>query len=495
MVLLLLVTAAAVRLPSIDVPPLDFHPVRQYHSLILARANYLDMVDPSPEWQRHVATISEQRQASWEPPIIEHLAAFGFRIAGGEHFWIPRLQSSLFWLAGGVLVYLIGRRLADQNAAVFSTAVYLLDPFAVTASRSFQPDPLMVLGVLAGVFAILRYYDQPSTPQLLLAGFIATVAILVKFVGLFPILGAFFSAGIATRGLRGFLRDPSLIVFLGIGTGPALVVYADRVFVSQTLLSPAQGDILPQLLVQPLFWSGWMHQLGTVLGFPLLVAAFIGTLLFRRGLPRAVVLGLWAGYLALGLVFTYTIHTHDYWNLPVVPIAALAVGPVGALILERLQQVCRSSPSRAAAAAIVCLTVLLAADSARPHVDRSAFTASTATAQAIGTEVGHSTRTLYLSSDYGLPLEYHGYLSGRPWPLASDLAWERLAGMRMIDASTRFKQQLDAYPPEYFIIADLPEFEQQPDLKQLLTDNFPVIARGQDYLVFDLRGQASRPPQ
>jgi hypothetical protein len=31
------------------------------------------------------------------------------------------------------------------------------------------------------------------------------------------------------------------------------------------------------------------------------------------------------------------------------------------------------------------------------------------------------------------------------------------------------------------------QFEKQPELKKLLSDNFPVYAEGDGYLIFDLR--------
>jgi len=46
-----------------------------------------------------------------EPPIMENLTAFGYRIAGAEHLWIPRMIAVIFWLAGGALLYKLAARL------------------------------------------------------------------------------------------------------------------------------------------------------------------------------------------------------------------------------------------------------------------------------------------------------------------------------------------------------------------------------------------------
>src|SRR5439155_24978434 len=107
-------------------------------------------------------------------------------------------------------------------------------------------------------------------------------------------------------------------------------------------------------------------------------------------------------------------------------------------------------------------------------------------AQEIGARVNHSTNIVYLSGDYGLPLEYHGELSGKPWPLVSDLEWERLAGVPVLDAERRFTVWFSKYSPEYFIVESMHEFDQQPDLKQFLSQ-FPIVSQSNDYLIFKLR--------
>jgi hypothetical protein len=101
--------------------------------------------------------------------------------------------------------------------------------------------------------------------------------------------------------------------------------------------------------------------------------------------------------------------------------------------------------------------------------------------------VNHSSRTIFLAGDYGVPLEYHGLLSGSPWPLASDLEWERLAGVPALDAEARFLRWFAPRRPDYFIVQDLREFEQQPDLERFLTDHFPMVAKTPDYLIFKLK--------
>src|SRR5439155_5847180 len=107
------------------------------------------------------------------------------------------------------------------------------------------------------------------------------------------------------------------------------------------------------------------------------------------------------------------------------------------------------------------------------------------TQREIGELVNHSTKTIFLSGDYGVPLEYHGLLSGSSWPLQWDVEWERLAGLKSQRAEERFNTWFAKDSPEYFIVEDLREFEQQPDLKEFLS-KFPIVSQSNDYLIFKL---------
>jgi hypothetical protein len=177
---------------------------------------------------------------------------------------------------------------------------------------------------------------------------------------------------------------------------------------------------------------------------------------------------------------------HDYYQLQFIPIVALSIAPIGALVMDRLYQL----PTfwRLAAWGILLLALLLSLVVARSRLMNPDFERKVRTAQEIGERVNHSTKNLFLSSDYGRQLRYHGELAGYAWPLSSDFEWERLAKAQEFNAEERFNTRFLRYSPEYFIVEDLREFEQQPDLKEFLS-KFPTISNKVDYLIFDLRGK------
>src|SRR3954447_3604948 len=152
----LLVAALLVRAYAIGRPPVDFQPERPYHSAIVARWYYIEHTHEGSAAHRQAALVSKKREFVREPPILEYAAALVYRATGGEHLWIPRLFLSICWVTGGLLLFLLARRLASIEAAVAALAFYLFLPFGINASRSFQPDPLMVVLAIAAVLLVVR---------------------------------------------------------------------------------------------------------------------------------------------------------------------------------------------------------------------------------------------------------------------------------------------------------------------------------------------------
>lgn len=483
---LLFIAALGIRLYHINEPPLNFHSTRQYRSLIIARGYYYDSLNTIPAWQKQVAHFSQQKQGLLEPPILEFIVSIGYRVLGGESYWFSRLLSSIFWLIGGGFLYLIGKKIADADAALFGVAIYLFLPFGIVASRTFQPDPLMVMLILASVYAILRYFLAPSNSRLAIAAVLASLSFIVKPGSVFVITGAFVALAISGQGIRKTLMSRALWVFMAIMLVPTFVIYTYGTISGTFLVGEAQKTLLPQLWLTGFFWRGWLNNIGITVGFILFICALLGTMMFRPGIPRSLMIGLWVGYIIFCLTLNYNVATHDYYQLQLIPIIGLSTGPIMAIVMKHLYQIHPQTHWRLGAWSILLLALLLSVGSVRSRLVTPNFEQRLKIEQEIGEKVNHSTQTVFLSADYGVPLEYDGLLSGSPWPLASDLEWERLTGAPSLNAQTRFNAWFAKDSPDYFIVEDLSEFDQQPDLKTFLTSNYPVIAQNEDYLIFAL---------
>jgi len=495
---LALLVALGIRLYQIDEPPLDFQPERQLHGAILARWYYLETQDSAPLRERRVAERSARDEGIvGEPPIMEFLSAQAYRVAGGERLWIPRGLATLCWLAGGIFLFLIARRLASIWAALFALAFYLFAPFGVSASRSFQPDPLMIALILASVLAILRHHERPDAGRLAAAALLAALALLVKpvYAG-FPIAGAFLALAVARQGVRRTIADPQVYVFGLVALLPSLAYYLWGTVVDDFLEGQAGGRVLPELLLESAFWRGWYHLATHAVGSVVVLAAGFVGLALARGTARALLAGLWLGYLAFGLTHTYPIYTHDYYSLQLVPIVALSLLPLADLALGWLGRLPRA-PRVALAGAAVALALAVGVAELRRHDDDVPRMREAARTYAeIGDAVDHSRSVLFLDTLSAAPMRYYASIAGASWPNRGDMDFEELSdGARPIGAAERLAgRSPDHYPnrsslewpPEYFVVTNLAELDLQPDLRRVL-ERYPRVARTRHYVIYDLQ--------
>ena len=97
-----------------------------------------------------------------EPPIVEKLAAFTYSLIGHEDILVPRLYSIFFWVIGGIPLFLMARKIMPINGAFASLALYLFNPFGAIASRSFQPDPMMVMFILWALYFQITWAQKDT---------------------------------------------------------------------------------------------------------------------------------------------------------------------------------------------------------------------------------------------------------------------------------------------------------------------------------------------
>jgi hypothetical protein len=179
----LLLGGALVRSVRLNEPALAWQPTRQYNDALLAR-RYEQVLGGSAAGLDR-AVVRAAAPAEIEPPILESITGVGWRVFGDEPLWFPRAVSILFWSIGGWLLFLLLRRLASPVAGVAGVVIWSFLPFSVTASRSFQPDPLMVSAITGALLASLVDDDEPSRRRLVIAGLAGGFAVLVKTPAIF----------------------------------------------------------------------------------------------------------------------------------------------------------------------------------------------------------------------------------------------------------------------------------------------------------------------
>lgn len=469
-----------IRLTDLTDLPLDFHPTRQLFSAIKARGMYYQHASNIPEWQRDVALRAYDADATLEPPVLDSLVAVSYRIFG-ERLWLARIYSSLFWLIGGIFLFRLAREFLTLDEALLSLTFYLLLPYGVFASRSFQPDPLMVMLILIGWWAAVRWSRQPAWRWAFAAGLAGGLAVFVKLTAVFFVAGGFAGAVFSRYSFRQALRTPQVwgMAALTVLPGAAYTFYG--VYVAGFLGAEFGRRFFPELLVDPFFYLRWEGKIAVIFGHVGLALTLLGLLFLRTRQSRVFLVSAWAGYVLFGMISNYHIASHDYYSLPLVPLAALSLGALGGVTVRGLaEQAERSEWRRWLIRLTLLFVVVLTFWESRVRLLAVDYRPQAAFWAEVGEALDHQPSVIAVTQDYGYPLVYWGWQKVTLWPEARS----EVFGARAGDLATRFDRLTRG--KIYFLVTDFEELRRQAGLEDYLRGHFPVHAEGEGYVIFDL---------
>jgi 4-amino-4-deoxy-L-arabinose transferase-like glycosyltransferase len=478
--------ALGIRIYDLNDLPLDFHPARQLQSMLKVRGMFLDNNAPAqtPPWQRQMAVSQWKIQPIEEPEIVERLALWAYQAAGTANLWFPRFFSILFWLVGGIGLFLLISDLVGKDGAVVGTLFYLFLPYAVSASRAFMPDPLMIMFIIWGIWALNRWHIRPSWGAAILAGGLCAMAILVKLTAIFIIAGAIFGLELGERGFKKSLRNPQLWVLGILSLLPAAIYNFVGIYVAGFISQGSVGGrILLNLVVDPLSYIRWDNKVEEVLGITALLLAIAGTFLLKDRRGRSLMLGLWSGYVLFGVFFMYYYGTHDYYHLPLIPIVAIGLAAVGQAVIQALHGI---SPGKLSNFVIVGLLLLAVGQNTwavRNTLKRTDYRPDAIFWQTLGNKL-RGYNVLALTQDYNGRLSYWGWFDAAYYPSLGDFQHQATAGSTE-DPLQYFKNA--SAGKDLFLDTMLDELDAQPQFKALLYATYPVFDQGKGYVIFDLR--------
>lgn len=470
-----------VRLFNLTNPPLDFHPTRQLLSALKARGMYYQSTPGLPDWQRKMAIQQWRLKAEVEPEVFERLVALTYRVTGVQ-LWVPRVYASFFWLIGGVFLFLLVRDLASVDGAVAATAYFLFWPYGVIASRSFQPDILMIASIVIFWWSIRRWSKNQTWPWAVFAALAGGMAIYVKFVAAFFVVGAALPTALSTLGRR-MIRNPQIWTMAVLGSLPATIYVYYGVVERSFLGRQFGGRFIPSLLLSPLNYIQWAALAGVAAGTLAVALGLLGLLLARDRAVRALLIGLWVAYLLFGLIFDYHIATHDYYHLPLIPIVALSLAPSAEAFIGWLAGLTSGKWLRLPVYGVLLYAVLGVTWESRAALKAVDYRPQVAMWAQIGDKMGHGPNVVALTQDYGSRLEYWGWQNAVIWPNSGDTDYHEVRGGSITFAELFDKLTLGN---AYFLVTDFGEFSRQPELKARLT-GFAVYAQGDDYVIYDLQ--------
>lgn len=482
---LLLLLGFGLRMIDLTDPPLDFHPTRQFRGAVVARSIYYQLAPSSDPYIQEQALSLRNTVSDLEPPILESLVAVAY-LATGEQLWAARVLTSLIWVLAALPLYSLARRFTSPGAALLAVAYYLFLPFGVIASRSFQPDPLMVALLVLCMFAAYRWSELVGTKErtwkwAIAAAVSGGLAILVKAFAAYFVLGVLAALVLYTLGWRAALRERQVWAMGAICILPAALYYllgsgaSSGGYIQNWIVA-----LLP-LAFEPGFYVRWADMLTDLLGSARLVAALSGVLLAELR-ARWLLIGAWAGYAVYGITLPHQTTTHNYYHLFLVPIAALSMAPILHIIVRRVARETRFW--QALFVLVLLASLFFTVWTSRSNMLGVDYRDEPPFWERVGAAVPTEGRTIGLVQAYGNLLTYYGWRNVALWPTTGELYLAGLRGNVPEDFEEFFLQRTAGM--DYFLISSFNQAEQQPALLEYLQNHYPVYAEGDGYIIFDL---------
>jgi 4-amino-4-deoxy-L-arabinose transferase-like glycosyltransferase len=478
LLILLLILGAGLRFINLTVPPLDFHSVRQLRNLIVARSIYYKLL-PNPDPQKlALSKAFYNAVGQYEPPITEAITAWTYTWTGGENIAVPRVYETVFWLLAGIALFDLARRIASPTSALVALAYFLVLPFAVQASRSFQPDPLMTASFIVGIYFLYRWTEEQKWRWAIGAGVFIGFAVLVKIVIVFLVIGAAIAAVLSTLGWK-FWKSLQVWAMMALMAIPAFLFYivgrpgrSDEYFLAWTV------DLI-KLDLSTSFYAHWLGFVGSLFGLTILFLSLAGVFLAPPRL-RWMLIGIWIGYFAYGLTLPYQMYTHSYYHIQLIPIVALGLVPVIEAVAARTSSETRWL--KATVIAVVFFVIGYQAYVARSDLvaQASDYNREPAYWQNVAKAIPANANLIGLTQDYGYRLMYYGWRKIVLWPYVNGLT--EVKGTS-VDAQAKFAELVAGR--DYFLVTASNQLDAQPELKKIL-DGYTIAAQGDGYVLYDL---------
>ncbi|PWB50267.1 MAG: hypothetical protein C3F13_17540 [Anaerolineales bacterium] len=475
------ILGTGLRLLDLTDPPLDIFPQRQLRGAIIARSIYYQLLPSADPAQRAQAVYLANTMDPREPSVFEGLVALIYLVAGGEHLWIARLYAILFWVSGGLALYLLARRMTSALAAIAPLIFYYFLPWSVIFSRIFQPDLIMVMLTLWVAYTLYRWGESPSWKWAILTGLLAGLAAYIKLPAVFPILLMLVGVVLASLGFKKALTHPQVWTMIGLLIIPPAIYYLFVIPDSSSFWLSFSIGLLKNW-IQPSFYIRWIIFTGGLVDLGVAIISFVGVWLLPKK-ARIIPLALWLGYFLYGMAFSYHITTHEYYSIPLIPAIALSLAPIAALIFDRITQ--RGHAASWAVVAILVCSIGYSAWIGRSILYGKNYRAEAIAWQRLGEALPKEGDLIGLTHEQGYRIAYYGWRHVTPWlPTAADEQALSSTSDPQAEFQTLFENTANGQ--DYFVVTMMNDFNALPMLKSYLYEHYPVYGEGDGYLIFDL---------
>jgi hypothetical protein len=270
----------------------------------------------------------------------------------------------------------------------------------------------------------------------------------------------------------------------GLTLIPYILYMIYGLVINGSLESQFSLRFFPQLWIDPVFWLRWNEMISKVVGFEFFLASIIGILILKKSIHRVLLVSLLAGYFVYGLTLSHHISTHDYYQLPLVPIVIIGASVVFSQIIAVIK-----NPGWLANGIVIGVLFFFAAINAwdvRVTLKRVNYDGEISFWQKMESVFDRNQSIIGITQDYGYRLNYWGWTGIENWMSSSDFSLRELAGQEF-DMQALFEEKIEGR--DFFLVTQLSELDHQPEIKTILYDNYQIKEETSDYIIFDLHNQ------
>lgn len=489
--LLFVLAGVLIRLINIDLPILEGANSRQIQTALITRnllVNGFDFLHPQ------INSLPEPRYYILEPPLYNTLVAFLY-LPFGVHEYLGRLVSILSFAGTCYFIYRIASVHINASAARAAVLAFSLFPLSIIFTRAFQPDPLALFLSVGFIYFTVGWIDGNSrNPGW--AIFFGALAFFTKPPYMFILLPLTLY-GLAQKGKRFLTRWEVYLALVFLVIPPVLWSnHAKNVAALYPYLDYQGNFALSNWFDVSTFFHysfyktvfEWLSgMILTPIGFTLLLMG-----LFVKGKPSGDrLLGFWLlGVVIYDLMFHKHIHTHEYYHLPLLPVAALLIGKAWWFFFEQEGSPGKTLGNRPAFRIVWGLVLVgmvygysnsgfkLPASVKDFQVEQASLNQNTKDEDLI---IVTESRYLYYGNNIGWRLPYNIEKYSKELDYWLPEGYGSSVHVSLIEA---WRKQGAAY----FFETDPDAFFRHRELADYMMDNYPVVDRKEGtYILFNLK--------
>lgn len=479
--LFLLLVALAIRFINIGMPILEGTATRQVQTAMVARNLYKHSFNIFYPEVDHYGP--GETYLFLEFPLLNFLAALGYRALGGVNEWVGRFLSILFFMGGLIFLYLLVRKIFNSRIAFWAGFVFSFSPLSIIFSRAFMPDFEMLFFALGSIYFAYLYSENKGIRYLWLSAIFAMLALLVKphSFYVFILLGYLL---FKKSGWRAFLDYKNYLFFL-IAFLPAFLWY--------TRAGELQAEFLPyesynfnllhwMKLDEFLSWKLYRDLLNiysgiflTPVGFALLILG-----LFIRSKKKENIIWVWTAGIFIYLIVFVSHIDEPYYNLVLLPLVSIFIARA-IVFLKDLPWREKTFLSNKFARLIFLLFLAL------PLFRYGLYAYIVPRGYRYIPEAAEAVKRISKQSDLIIASSYGGpaglYFCDRkgwtfPMPGSSKIRTEE---------NIRRLEELRSKGAKYFLVCVVEDFQNSPYFKEYMERNYKIVAQEKGkYILFKL---------